>query len=322
MIQKVQLQNIKVFQKYGLLALKISIILGAWWYVFYKITSMPHDALLIYNNPNFSYYTIVFVIILMVANWILEARKWQYLAQKIQPISLYTSIRAVCAGMPLALVTPNRVGEIGGRSIVLQNHKKKTMLATLLGSIIQLVTTIMFGIVGFFLYIVFAKPTGIINNAGYVASIVFVISIILYFVIMQSHSITRIIKKILGRHTFVSIIKTYRMYSYTDKLIVLLYSIARYIIFSGQFMILTHMLIPEMSYIELCTSVFLTYFFTTAIPTSVMGEIGIRGSVAMVVFGMFTTHVITVFQISMLLWVINIAIPTAWGSYILLSYKK
>lgn len=311
-----------VLKKYGIIALKICIIACAWWYVAHKITSMPQDALLLFNNPRFSYPYIALVMLLMVANWTIEAIKWKFLAEKIQTISLYTSLQAICIGMPLALVTPNRIGEIGGRSLVVKQHKKKTMLATLLGSIIQLTTTLIFGIIGFVLYLIFAKPISIISNAGYIALLILCVCVALYFLFRNAQCISRFAKRILGRHKYVSLIKTYRMFTTNNKLTVFAFSMLRYIIFSGQFMILVHMLLPEITIVELCISVFLTYFFTTIIPTSVLGEVGIRGSVAMVVFGMFTPHEITIFQVSMLLWIINIAIPTLWGSYILIRYKK
>lgn len=309
-------------KKVLLFILKISIIALAWWYVIYKIITMPHDALLLFYNQHFSLVTIGFVVVLMAANWLLEACKWKFLAEKIQQVSFFTSLQAVCIGMPLAMVTPNRIGEIGGRSLVLREHKKKTMVATMLGSIVQLITTLVFGIIGFVLYILFAQPQHIVSNAGYIAIGIIVLSVVLYRIFRNAHMVKRLGIRFLGRHKYVSMVTTYSKYSGNDKVRVFAYSIARYIIFSGQFMILIHMLIPELSFVELCISVFLTYFFTTVIPTSVLGEVGIRGSVAMVVFGMFTMHEITVFQVSMLLWIINIVVPTLYGSYLLFRYRK
>lgn len=320
-LRRANLSNM-VYKKISIIILKISIIAIAWWYVVYKIINMPHDAFLVFNNPLFSVSVLVFVVLLMFVNWLIESYKWKRLAEKIQPISFFTSLQAVCIGMPLALVTPNRIGEIGGRSLVLQEHKKKTMLATFIGSIVQLITTLLFGIVGFILYIVFAQAQNTVSNAGYVAIASVIISIVLYKVLRNTVLIKKMGMRILGRRKYVSLVHTYAKYSRADILHVFVFSISRYVIFSGQFMLLAHMFLPEITFVQLCISVFLTYFFTTVIPTSVLGEVGIRGSVAMVVFGMFTTHEITIFQVSMLLWIINIVPPTLYGSYLLFRYRK
>ena len=82
------------------------------------------------------------------------------------------------------------------------------------------------------------------------------------------------------------------------------------------------MLIPELSFVELFVGITLTYLFTTIIPTSVLGEIGIRGSVAMFIFEAFTPQVAIIFQVSLLIWIINIVAPTLIGSVILLNVRK
>ena len=99
-------------------------------------------------------------------------------------------------------------------------------------------------------------------------------------------------------------------------------SILRYVVFSTQFALLIKMLIPELSFLEVFVGISLMYLFTTLIPTSVLGEVGIRGSVAIAIFQFYTAEVSIIFQISIVIWFINIVVPTLAGALVLLSIRR
>ena len=46
---------------------------------------------------------------LMVVNWGIEARKWQLVIRRLQPISFFRSFKATFSGTTLAFFTPNRM---------------------------------------------------------------------------------------------------------------------------------------------------------------------------------------------------------------------
>ena len=46
--------------------------------------------------------SIVIVLFLMFLNWFLEALKWQYMISKIEKITIYTSLKAVFAGITVS----------------------------------------------------------------------------------------------------------------------------------------------------------------------------------------------------------------------------
>lgn len=119
-----------------------------------------------------------------------------------------------------------------------------------------------------------------------------------------------------------SLLRLVRMYSGKDMWRTLFISILRYVVFSTQFALLIKMLIPELSLLEVFVGISLMYLFTTLIPTSVLGEVGIRGSVAIAIFQFYTAEVSIIFQISIVIWVINIVVPTLAGSLVLLSIRR
>ena len=105
--------------------LKLIAFLIAWWYIYYKLRNVSQDFTFLFYDARFSYKYFACVVLFMFINWGLEVKKWQFLVSKIQSISFLKSLAGVFVGLPLALITPNRVGEIGGRAIVLSNNRKK-----------------------------------------------------------------------------------------------------------------------------------------------------------------------------------------------------
>ncbi len=258
----------------------------------------------------------------MFVNWGLEAAKWQQLVNCSQTISYKKAIAGVLVGLPLALVTPNRIGEIGGRAIVLQKKHKDAICATFLGSLTQLFATLFFGCIGISIYCIAFPINEKIKITALVAALITAsIGFIIWFCKSKRWT-KKALLTCLGKSFYRKLQLLFVIYKRKDFIVATCISAIRYCVFSTQFGLLITMLIPELSFIEIFVGITLTYFFTTIIPTSVLGEIGIRGSVAMAIFEIFTEQITSIFQISILVWLINIVLPTLAGSFILLNIKS
>ena len=55
------------------------------------------------------------------------------------------------------------------------------------------------------------------------------------------------------------------------------------------------------------------FMLTSVIPTILISEIGVRGSVALIVFGVITDNGLALLVASVLLWIINVATPALMG---------
>ncbi len=306
----------------GIWALKIFIFIVAWGYVIYKFQTMDGDVSLIFKDDNFSIPIFLFVCLLMFANWGLEAFKWQKLVECTQTISYKTAVSGVLIGLPLALITPNRIGEIGGRAIVLNQKRKEAVFATLLGSLMQLCTTLIMGLMGIILCFAFLPHNQMIERAMVISLIALACIVCFILVCKNQRWLKNLFLRIVGKRIYVRLLQLVCMYSRKDVARTLLISIFRYCVFASQFALLIQMLLPDLSFVEIFIGITLMYLFTTLIPTSVLGEIGIRGSVAMAVFQLYTTNVSIIFQISILIWIINIVAPTLTGSFILLNVRR
>ena len=309
-------------RKIGEWLLKIIVFIVAWGYVVYQFMTMEQDVTVIFTDEHFSVSIFLVVCALLFFNWGLEARKWQLLVNRSQPISFGKAVSGVLVGLPLALITPNRIGEIGGRAIVLEKGYKDAVFATFLGSLMQFSSTLLFGVLGVVLYLVFLPHTQAIESASWISLCVVVVCAVVVFVCKDQRWLKFVCLRVIGKNFYRKLMQLIHIYNVKDVLKTLLMSLLRYCVFSLQFMLLISMLIPELSFVELFVGITLTYLFTTIIPTSVLGEIGIRGSVAMFIFEAFTPQVAIIFQVSLLIWIINIVVPTLVGSVILLNVRK
>lgn len=102
----------------------------------------------------------------------------------------------------------------------------------------------------------------------------------------------------------------------------ILISAVRYLVYVGQFLLLLSMF-PEnfdlKIYFYLIT---ISYFIVTIIPTFSFTEVLVRGTVAGTVFGSYDEQILPIaFMVAVLLWTINVAIPSLIGSVFVLKLK-
>lgn len=81
---------------------------------------------------------LIAVLLLMPANWLLEARKWHLLLTVFLPWSFRRTLLTTLAGVSLSAATPNRIGELGGRLLVAEKDEWAGVLtSSVLGSACQ-----------------------------------------------------------------------------------------------------------------------------------------------------------------------------------------
>ncbi|MBC7903881.1 MAG: flippase-like domain-containing protein, partial [Gemmatimonadaceae bacterium] len=153
-------KNIKLLLNYGL-----GPVLFVWlsWSIWQQVQNQPDldgSFAKIKNSIGGDQSWKLFVcLFFVIVNWGLEARKWQILIRYIQPISFLKAFKATLAGLAFAMNTLNRIGEYGGRVVFVQHGLRwKAVSLTIIGSISQLIITLVFGIAG--LFFVINHPSG------------------------------------------------------------------------------------------------------------------------------------------------------------------
>jgi hypothetical protein len=271
------------------------------------------------------------VIVLMVLNWVLETIKWKMLIAKVENVSFMRALEAVLTGVTISSFTPNRIGEYFGRVFILKRASHiEGILITVLGSMSQLLITILTGSIALLLFFpLFLPHTEYFQGYLYIAFIAVIISLdLLLLSLFFNVSFLATLKEKILRNGLKKIRKYFRiftLYSNRELAGVMLLSLARYIVFSTQYIILLRMMGVDVPFYLAYLLISLIYFIMAIIPTIALSELGIRGSVAIYFFGFYFSTIMSgsgelnfsILVASVLQWVINLGIPAIAGSIFL-----
>ena len=274
-----------------------------------------------------NYFVIVVVILMMFLNWFLEALKWRFLISKIEKITIKRSIRAVFSGITVSAFTPNRVGEYAGRVFCLEKADRiQGVLITVIGSLAQLLTTIIFGLIGILLLPNLmpsfnALLSEIIFSYPIMLFIIVLLEVLLVTLFLNASVFSVVLSKIKFLRVFAKYNEVFAFYNSSELLEVLLYSVARYIVFTTQFFILLQTFTVNISYIDATILISAMFFVVSIIPTIAITEIGIRGAVALFLFGLVSTNIVGILSATFVMWVINLLLPALIGTVFIFTLK-
>ena len=113
----------------------------------------------------------------------------------------------------------------------------------------------------------------------------------------------------------------FSFYSFEELLKVLSYSIARYLIFTTQFFILLQLFDVQILYTDAIILIMSMLFVVSVIPTIAITEIGVRGSVALALFGLVSANAVGILSATFVLWIINLLIPSLIGVIFIFTLK-
>ena len=268
---------------------------------------------------------ILFVVFLMFVNWLFEAIKWKYMIGKIENISILRSLQAVFSGITVSTFTPNRIGEYGGRVFCLEKGDRiKAVFITILCSMSQLLTTVIFGSISLLLL----KNEIILENTFFkffdvkILSFILVISNLIFLISYFNVAyIVNLLNRFKSLKNFSKYLEVLSLYNYKDLSINLLYSILRYCVFTIQFILLLNVFNVDVQFFEALFSVMLIFLFITVTPTITIAEIGVRGSVALFVLGVFSSNTVGILSAVSILWLINLILPAVIGTVFIFSLK-
>jgi Lysylphosphatidylglycerol synthase TM region len=271
------------------------------------------------RDTGFMLGALVLVLALMFVNWGLESMKWRVLVRGIEPVSVGEAFTATIAGTSIGMITPNRVGEFVGRVLFLAPENRiPASFATAVGSIAQFVITLVFGTIGF---VVMRSGTwehdggsweaiALIGLCGAVA----VCSVLLYF---NPEILRALVARLPVVRKWEPQAAVFGTFGTRTLLRVLLFSALRYVVFTTQFMIIL-VALADVWPRESLAVVPVAFLFSSLIPTVMLTELGVRGSVAVALISPHLDYDKGVFLASTTLWLINIALPAMAGAIILL----
>ncbi len=262
----------------------------------------------------------------MLANWSIEAAKWRLLMQPLQRLSFLTAFKAVFAGTSFAANTPNRVGEYFGRMIYLEEGKRlQSIPLTVTGSYSQLIITLLMGSIGLVFYIQLAQYSMLTTISLFWLKLFLIgaISVTCFALLVyyKLSFIVNIISKLPWLHKYAYFFNT--VDGLSTKLLnkVLLLSLLRYMVFLAQYLLVIQAFGIEVAIHQEAVLVAVLFLVMSIIPSFVIVEAGIRGSVSIELFKIVTTNTVGVVATGIFVWLLNLMLPAIIGVLLLLGKR-
>jgi uncharacterized membrane protein YbhN (UPF0104 family) len=322
----------KVRKTYNLV-IQLTILLLTYFFIYREVfekTDMQRVFHAVRENWSSSEFAnmMFLILFLMFVNWGIESGKWKYMIGKIEKVGFFKSFYAVLAGVAVSSFTPNRIGEYFGRVFVLDRASRfEGTLITILGSMSQLIVTLLTGSAGLLIFIPFwPGPHSFIN--GYLfyilVAIVILFNMMVVGLFLNISFLSSLREKILKTRLkrLRKFFRVFAFYHSRELLTILGLSFLRYLVFASQFYFLLRLFLVPVPYPEALMIISMIYFVMALIPTVLITELGIRGSISLYFFGIYFSGGnvdmdsvnFGVFAASTLLWLINVGFPAVIGS--------
>jgi hypothetical protein len=306
--------------------LKAAILVLAFYYIYHEIIKDGDNlhkfamltAHITYNKVVF---TGILVVLLMVVNWVLESLKWWHLTRTLAPMSVWRAIESVFCGLTWAVFTPNRIGEYGGRVMFLPIRKRiHGVFAMAVGAFGQNVITNVLGASAFIWFLfVYIHPADWLMLLAFLTATVFMgCMLTFYFNIGWMVSLLNRIKFLKKYHRFFDIMGKYKT---SELLSIMWFCLARFFVFTFQYYLIIHLLIPQIPLVQMMLLMFVFFFIQSAIPSLDLLDIGVRSLTADKLFSYVTDQHIAVVVAISLIYIINLIIPAILGSVFVFKLK-
>lgn len=261
-------------------------------------------------------------VLLAAVNWGLEAWKWRLAMHAAEPMGPVRAMAATLAGTAVGLFTPNRSGEAAGRLLFLApGNRWQGGVSLLLCGLAQFTVTVAAGSAALLRWLhAQAWPWGGPLFTGLTMASVALIAAgaaTLCFrpaLVLDRTMRLPLLRKFHGRTALLKDAPRRTAWQ------VLALSALRYAVFAGQYA----WLLAALAEVPWGTGLWAVPFFflvTTLVPTMVLSDLGVRGSVAVALLVPAGHDPAPVLLAAFLLWAVNLALPAAVGG-LLLMFRK
>ena len=147
------------------------------------------------------------------------------------------------------------------------------------------------------------------------------LNVLLVTLFLNASVFSVVLSKIKFLRKFKKYNEVFSFYNSSELLEILLYSVGRYIVFTTQFFILLQVFDVQIGYVDTMILITTMLLVISIIPTIAITEIGIRGSVALFLFGLVSVNAIGILSATFVMWVINLLLPALIGTIFIFSLK-
>jgi uncharacterized membrane protein YbhN (UPF0104 family) len=259
----------------------------------------------------------VLAIALVAANWTLETAKWRTLLSAQHSISFIRAFTAVLAGISFSIVTPQRIGEYGGRLLLLPPEARWAGLrAKVVGNIAQVIILTGVGMPAALLLGVWA---GLLNAP--VAWALMVACVLLMGTVLYAYFSPKWIVNLLSAIRWPEWLKNRMtpfkaLFEFPRQQLrqALTLALLRYLVYSTQYLLLLSVFDIEVSSLEGFVGIAAIFFGQTVLPLTALAGLAVRGNLAIWVWGLFGADAINSLSASLFLWILNLVLPALFGT--------
>ncbi|MBS1730881.1 MAG: flippase-like domain-containing protein [Bacteroidetes bacterium] len=264
----------------------------------------------------------------MIANWGIEAKKWQILVRPVEKLNIFRAFRAVLSGLSLSLFLPNGIGEYTGRIVYMsEGNRLRSVALTIVGSIAQVLVTFIAGIAG----LIYLRHFTWTHTTQFEGLTLFWMDGIMYFIIIGTllllliyfklSWLTKIIDKIPYIYKYKYLIESIENFHPKELTKILLLSVVRFCVFVLQYLLLLHIFQVEVYWLDAVFTTCVLFLVLAILPTIPLADVGLRGEAGLQLFGIISANSLGIVATATGIWLVNLIIPSIFGSIFMLGVR-
>lgn len=291
----------------------ILLAIVAYGFLLYKLITFSDYSLFIAHFQTVKTFNILclfIALLLMPLNIFLESAKWRELLRNVEPMTYNQAQKQVYYGFVGAFITPYRAGDYPARTLMMQDPSKwpAAIGLGLVGTAMLLLIEIIFGIPSLLLFTSYELqlPTAYVILA-FVMLVILLVSLPYVFRFLS--------KKEWKYEKFNQLFNALSSMQFSQCAKVLAWSAARYVVWGLQAVLIFMFCGVTLTPMEYLIAIPLYYLAIALFPTLPLADIAIRGSWAIVIFGVFTSNTAGIALAITMVWILNTILPMIIGTF-------
>ncbi|MBL7792007.1 MAG: flippase-like domain-containing protein [Saprospiraceae bacterium] len=258
--------------------------------------------------------------VLMPVNWMLEAQKWRCLMMPFAPINKRQALRGIMAGVSFSQLTPNRVGEYGGRLAILPAGQYGAgVAATMVGSLAQWLALFSGGLAGLLYMARFDSPW---RYAAFATAGILAVLTLVYFAGGRlAMALPSRLKKWRAPNALRQRLSFLAPYPQRILWRALVLAFARYSVYVAQYALLIRATNLDIPPDIIFSGIAAIYLFQTGIPVPPLAAVLTRGELALWLWESYNVDTLSILTASFALFIINLGVPALLGAAVIVKTK-
>jgi len=260
------------------------------------------------------------VIVLMPVNWLIESIKWKTLVEKFQAFGLKKSIYSVLSGVSMAIMTPGRIGEYGGRLVGIRpENRPNAVLGNLISSLSQNIINIGLGLLMALLFFnsYMEIQQGVFLSLLFASVLVICALLLAYFRIDLIDGLLAYLPQYKWVEKIRSSVSSFSIMDTRSLFYILGLSFLRYSVYLTQYVLLIFFFGVTDRLIPAILGVSTLFFLQSNLPLPPALSVLARGEMAIFLWSVFTSNVLGIIAATFSLWIINLVVPAILGGLVI-----